>query len=116
MLLYSRPALVVWAILLAFLVHASWGMYEKALLSYENRSRVENEYRELKERERELLSGIERLKTREGVESEIRKRYGFAKNGEEVVVIVDGPDTRESSPDDNPPRASWWDAFFAWLR
>lgn len=88
-ILYSRVTIVLLGIFLAFLLHSVWGVYQKAKVAYESKSRVDADFSELKDREGALLHSIESLKTDRGIESEIRGKFGVVKSGEEVVVIVD---------------------------
>ena len=59
-----------------------------------NRQRVENKVAELEKEKEKLNSDIAQLKTEEGTEASIREKFGLAKEGEEMIVIVE---------DMNPP-------------
>lgn len=51
--------------------------------------KMEQEIEELKARQTELVMFQERLKTKEGIEYEIRKKFGVARPGESVAIIVE---------------------------
>lgn len=71
---------------------------EKALV------RMEQEIQELNDRKQELKNAQERLKTQEGIEYEIRKKFSVARAGEQVAIIVD--DTSTSTDSAQTP-SSW---------
>lgn len=64
---------------------------EKALV------RMEQEIQELNDRKQELKNAQERLKTQEGIEYEIRKKFSVARAGEQVAIIVDDTSTSTNS-------------------
>lgn len=55
--------------------------------------KMEREIEELKGRQIELIMFQERLKTEEGIEYEIRKKFGVARPGESVAIIVEDNST-----------------------
>ena len=71
------------------LLNGAWGMWSKERESYQEREKVANELEVIRVREQELQSSIDRLKTPGGVEKEIRQKFSVAKEGEQVVLIVD---------------------------
>lgn len=85
----SWATLIVFAGLTVFIVGAVWNVYQKAELTKENAERIQTRLTELQAREAELEASVSSLQTDFGVESEIRDKYGFIKEGEEVVVIID---------------------------
>ncbi len=87
--MYSKWVLVGLFVLLVVVSKATWSVYAKERDSGANLSRVETELQSLSEREQKLRTDIERLKTPEGIESEIRGQFQVAKPGERMVVLVD---------------------------
>ncbi len=96
-LLYSKFTIVVLGLVLLFLLSSVFGVYKKASIAYGNKNRVDANLTELKNREKALLLNIEKLKTKRGVESEIRDKFGVVKKGEELVVIVDPINRKEQN-------------------
>lgn len=86
---YSAPVLVFLAIFFLFSLHGVWGVYKKAHTAATNKEDAEKELSVLKQREEELSVSVSALKTDRGVEKELRERLGVAKEGEEVVVIIE---------------------------
>lgn len=117
-ILYSRPMIAALFVVFIFLAHAAWDMYKKESLAERKRAEAERELLALEERKAMLQEKIERLKTPEGVEEEIREKFGLAKKGEEVVVLVD-EDKKKSENSDNSALDSvkrWWRSVREWLR
>jgi hypothetical protein len=52
---------------------------------------------DLRERDEELSQKMEKLKTPEGVEEEIRTKFGVAKENENVVIIVNEDSNAKAS-------------------
>lgn len=116
-LLYSRLTIVVLSILLIFIINGVWGVYKKASVAHSNKSRAVKDLEELKKRQNSLIASIENLKTSNGVESEIRNKFGVVKKGEEVVVVVDG--NTEKSVDNSKSTISpsgLWRKFLSFFK
>jgi len=67
-------------------------------------AKVEN----LRARDAELSSKIERLKTEAGLEEEIRSKFTVAKNNENMVIVVEENNTNATN---TAERASFWQKF-----
>ena len=90
--MYSKGVLLVLSIVVVFLGNATWNVYQKYSEARGNNEIAVNELWKLQQRESDLSSDIERLKNERGIEEELRKRFGVAKEGEEVIVIVEPTD------------------------
>ncbi len=87
--LYSRFTLLALAFLLLIGIVNTWDIYTKARLSRQTAERSREEYEELKKQEEILSQKVNRLQTDSGIEAEIRERYGVAKPGEQMIMILD---------------------------
>ena len=87
--LFRRAGILGLVVLLFFSVMGSWRAYQKAQESSAMRTVAETENTDLVEREQKLKADIERLSTDRGKEEVLRERYGLAKEGEHMVVIVE---------------------------
>ena len=114
-IVYSRPTLVLLAVLLVITLNSTWKMYEKASLAREQKNRLEKELEELKARELDLQAKIANLKTERGLEEEIRGRFSVAKNGESVVVVVD-PSSEGTSTQDESVIGGLWHRFLKFFK
>jgi len=78
-------------ILLIIFSRATWNIYQKERASREILNEKESELGELLDRKNNLDSELSKLETERGIESEIRDKFGFIKEGEEVIILVDNP-------------------------
>jgi cell division protein FtsB len=91
-----------------------YDIYKKQGLSKEGLISVLNENVELKKREKMLSSEIERLKTKEGIEEEIRNKFNVVKPGEHLVVIVD--DASTSKNETTEKNTGWWESLLGFFK
>ncbi len=88
--LYSRPTIFLLIILIIFLGKAVLNVYEKAQNTNENLELAEVELDTLEARKSLLEDKISTLGTPKGVEAEIRDKFNVVKEGESVIMIVEG--------------------------
>ncbi|MEK7596622.1 MAG: hypothetical protein AAB450_00710 [Patescibacteria group bacterium] len=105
-LLHSRYVIAVLIILCALLARAVWGVYGKYEKSREIAERTKTELTALEARQKFLSREIADLDTDLGRESEIRERFGAIKEGERLIVLIDGDSGQKSAIQgaDN----GWW--------
>lgn len=86
--------------LLGFLIVVfSWSMVElagKMQDTIKNRRIAENKALELQIEKENLLLDIANLNTSKGIEESIRDRFGLAKEGEEMIIIVEDKNLNEN--------------------
>ena len=111
---YSRITLVVLLIVVVFMVKQVYDIYEKEVVSKNNLDLVVKKYDGLKSREKMLSSEIDKLKTKEGLEGEIRDKFDVEKPGEQTVVIVDNADTKQSTS--TSENKSVWQSIIGWFK
>jgi cell division protein FtsB len=109
--LYSKPVLIGLVLALAGLAHATWGVYGKYLDTSRNEALAEKDEATLKARAEALQANIARLSTRQGKEEEIRTKYGFTKDGEGVIVIVDATTSVHASTTEKSALKSFLEAM-----
>jgi cell division protein FtsB len=113
-LLYSKVTLTVLIILVVLLLNAVWNVYKKQDLAKDNLIKTAVVFEGLQAREKMLSSEIERLKTKNGVEEEIREKYGLVKPGEEVIVVVDNND--DVNLNHTLPHVNVWRSIINWFK
>lgn len=104
-ILYSWPVVAVLLLILIVLVMSTWDVFVKYTRSAYEVQQAEGERQELLERRAELENDIAHLQSERGIEEEIRDKFNVAKEGEEVVVIVDGPE--QEVVEENEPQSFW---------
>ncbi len=85
----SRITWVVLLVLVGFMIVSTYDRYLIARDMAERRAEVETEIKELEVRKTELESEVEYLSHDRGIEAEMRRQFDIAKEGEQVVIIVE---------------------------
>jgi|SRR3989338_5416351 len=85
----SRLGIILLAFLFFFLLKATWGVFIKSHESSDKLKEAEREAVELSLRKNTLASEVAKLKTKRGVEEELRKTFQVGKPGEELAIILD---------------------------
>lgn len=104
--LYSKGAVAMLLVLVIFFGRASWGVYKKEQESAANAAQAQVSLKRLEDRQKILTHELNRLKTDEGIEEEIRSKFGVSKPGEQVIIIVDD---RKSTTTEPEPEPTWWE-------
>ncbi len=85
----SKPFLVLLGAVVALSAWSVKGFMVKMRLAEEKRQVAEIQLRELEDRKAQLSKDIANLETESGVEENIREKFGLAKDGEGLVIVVD---------------------------
>ena len=116
---HSRITLGFILVLCAFLATS---VYDRYVIERDIASRrvvAEEELSELTERKNILEEKVQYLSGEEGIEAEVRKHFDVAREGEQVVVLVD--DERPVVVSDTKPvpkeeeQLSWWQQIVSWF-
>ncbi|MEI7810165.1 MAG: septum formation initiator family protein [bacterium] len=91
-ILQSKPVLILFGIILIAFSWNVWGLFTRMQETAKNTKIERDKITELQQRKEKLSEDIANLKTEKGMEENIRDKFGFAKEGEGVVVIVDDKD------------------------
>ncbi|MFH1454891.1 MAG: septum formation initiator family protein [bacterium] len=111
-IIYSKITLLILLITIIIVGRGTYNIYEKSRLSVNNFAAVESDYKSLKARKDMLESEINRLKTDNGIEEEIRSKFNVAKPGETVVTIINSSNTPTNT--ENSTKGFWsnfWSFF-----
>lgn len=99
--MYSRPILAILVILVIFFAWGVVGFMRKMVITIENRKITEDRVVELRKEKEKLSTGIAKLETEGGVEESIRDKFGLAKEGEGLIVVVDDKNKVEVLKEDS---------------
>lgn len=88
-LLFSRITIAILVVVFLLVTSATWSVFGKYRETQTNDRNAQKNLTVLEEREIDLKKEIENLKTEKGIEKEIRENFGFVKDGEEIVIIVE---------------------------
>lgn len=111
--LFSKVGIVIVLVLTVLVSRAAWNVYEKERMTRAKVVGAEYELEELKEREAELERDLALFATSEGIEEEIRDTYGFAKEGEEVLIILEEEENTAGFTQSKP---TLWQRFLSLFR
>jgi len=97
---HSWPMLLMLFVLLVFFMYGVVTLFGKMIETSKNKKIAEEKLENLEQRKEKLLVDIEELSNDKGKERIFRENYGFALEGEGVIVIVDEKlnDTEEIQP------------------
>jgi len=94
-LIYSRITLLILALVFVAILKGSINVYKKQKLSRDTLRKADSELLELRERQEFLNEEIDSLNTKDGVEATLRERFGVAKEGEGVIILLDEEEVEE---------------------
>lgn len=106
----KRLATIGLCVLLCFVVIGTYRAYGKYGDSTVMREKMELERADFMQREEHLRSQLSHLETTRGKETLLRERYGLAKEGEQMIVIIDTKNEIATSTDADKVR-SWLPSF-----
>ncbi len=110
-LMYSPFTLFVLFIVFVISAHSLWKVYNKNILSLENLERDKMELQKILDREKNLASSLEYLKTEQGIEDEIRSKFRVVKDGEKVAVIIEDKAATSSLSISTTTHGFWYRLF-----
>ncbi|HBA46130.1 hypothetical protein A2W67_02525 [Candidatus Nomurabacteria bacterium RIFCSPLOWO2_02_40_28] len=113
-ILESWPVLGFLGILMLFFVWGIIGFMGKMEVTRQNKKIAENKVAELQQEKIKLSSDIAKLKTEGGVEESIRLKFGLAKEGEGLIVVVDDKNSQEEAIDNFSP--GFFSFFTKWFK
>ena len=85
----SRVTQVILAVLSLMVLWSAYDRYLVAKEMSEKRYALEKEMKDLKERQETLGAKVEYLSSERGKEAEMRREFDIAREGEQVVIILD---------------------------
>lgn len=107
----SPLTFIVLGIFIVVAGYNAWDMYQKSQQTKEALQKTQDAYDVLVTREQFLNERLGQLGTPAGIESEIRERFGVAKAGEEVIVVL----SEEESATLSPPKKGFWARIQEWF-
>ena len=79
-----------------------------------NKKIIEDKITELEKSKEKLNSDIVKLKTEEGIEENIRDKFGLAKEGENMILITE--DKKQKETQKEPDSGLFWSIIKSWLK
>lgn len=94
-LMQTKPMLILLFVLMVFFIWSVISFIGKRQETYKNKRIAEEKIENLKQQKDKLYSDILKLKTEKGMEENIRNKFGFAREGEGVIVVVEDENKNE---------------------
>jgi cell division protein FtsB len=108
-IMQSRFVLAVLFVITLVFAWSVLGFWGKMSDTRKNKQLVETKVLELQKEKERLSADISKLNTEEGVEDSIREKFGLAKEGEQLIVVVD----EESKEVEEEEGSNWFTSFFS---
>jgi len=105
-ILQSVPFLILLAVLVCIFAYSMISFTSRMQETAKNKKIAEDKVAELQNSKEKLSLDIAKLNTDQGLEENIRERFGLVKEGEEVIVIVEDKNQPEI-----PLEANSWSFF-----
>ena len=110
-ILYSPLVAGIAVIIALYALYSTWAVYQKYVQSKHQLGQTESDVLALDKQNTDLDTQLGALQTTEGVENEIRTKYGMAKAGEALAVISDDDSTGTSTESTQ----TWWQRFLDFI-
>lgn len=107
----SHVTIAVLVIIVLFLGNATWNVYRGYAVAHEKEMMAKENLEAMVTRAEMLENDIARLKSEKGKEEEIRTRFGYGREGEHMIVVVDEKEVKSESG----KTTSWYMRFWQWL-
>lgn len=113
-IVYSWPVLIFLFIILLFFALGVIRFTVKMLETAKNRKIAEIKTLNLTQAKIKLTNDIENLKTEKGIEENIREKFGLAKEGEGLIVVVD---EKKVGVVEDKEKQNWFTSLFKkWVK
>jgi cell division protein FtsB len=111
-ILESKPILVLFGLLILFFAWNVFGFWNKMQDTAKNKKIAEEKVAQLLQQKEKLSADINSLKTDEGKEKFFRENLGLAKEGEDMIVVVEDKTVAPVAPSSG----GFWGFFTKWLK
>ena len=112
-ILESKVFLVLLGILIVIFTFSVFGFLGKMQETAKNKKIVEDKIAELEKSQKAYSTDISSLKTDQGVEENIRKKFGLVKEGENMIMITDD---NTSTPTQNTSSPGFFSFIKNWFK
>lgn len=106
----SKIFLIFFGIAILVFIYSMFSFASKMEETRKNRKIIEDKITELEKSIQTFNSDISKLKTERGQEEIIREKYGVAKEGENMILVVDDKNSAQTGENENSG------GFFSWLK
>jgi len=108
-IVHSWPVLILLGILLTLFAFGVFRFMVKMKETSKNRKIAELKVSELQKAKEERSYDIDNLKTEQGLEENIREKFGLVKEGEDLIIVID---SKENTNLDSETKQNWFISLF----
>jgi len=105
--IYLKLSIFVLLVLIFFVWRGTIKSYFDAKVTSENNKIAKQQLEDLEKRNLEIVEEISKLKTKEGIEEEIRNKFSVVKKGEKMIMVVDSNDFKNPANEEK----TFWEKF-----
>ncbi len=109
----SKPFLILLGFFILFFAWSVLGFWNKMQDTSKNKKIVENKVAQLQQQKEKLSKDIDSLKTDEGKEKFFRENLGLAKEGEDMIVVVEDKNSSQNNETDS---GGFWGFLKNWFK
>ena len=113
-IMHSKPVLIILGIMVLIFAYSVFGLVGKMRETINNKKIAEEKIQELQKEKEQLTANINQLKTNQGMEENIREKFGLAKDGEGMVVVVDDKNSPTADTENKP--AGFFSKIANWFK
>lgn len=114
--LYSKLVLIVLLLIFIFVLRGAWDIFQKSQVSKEKLERTQAEFEQVEAKRVNLEADLERLKTETGIEAEIRSKFDVAREGERVIVLIEGDEATTTAEQKPEGLRGFFTTIFSWFQ
>ncbi|MEI6280851.1 MAG: septum formation initiator family protein [bacterium] len=112
--LESKPVLIILGIFILIFAWNVFGFWSRMEETSKNKKIIEDRVDALKVQKEKLASDINSLNTVEGKEKLFRENFGLAKEGENLIIVVD--DKNQPEVPKTGFSSGFWSKLFFWRK
>ncbi|HDQ16597.1 MAG TPA: hypothetical protein ENN31_00535 [Candidatus Vogelbacteria bacterium] len=117
-LLYSKLSIFLLLLAVLFMFQSVWRAFEYSRRAKEKELATANRLSNLKSQYEKLISDLDDLQTKRGIEKVIRQDFMMARPGERVIAVIDNEESNLDLPttnyNDELEGKSFWNYLFFW--
>ncbi|MFA5826879.1 MAG: septum formation initiator family protein [Candidatus Paceibacterota bacterium] len=110
----SKIFLIFLCIIILIFFFSMFSFVDKMRDTQKNKDIIKDKIAELEKSKQTFNSEITKLKTEEGIEENIREKFGVVKEGENLMMVVDDKNPLVEEKEEN--NKDFWSIIKSWLK
>lgn len=110
----TKYFLIFLGIILLVFIFNMFSFMDKMIETHKNKKLAEERIIKLEESREKFSMEINKLKTEKGIEENLREKFGVAKEGENMILIIE--DKKEENIENNVNSYNFFSVFKDWFK